>query len=73
LPQKNEIYTVDRFEGDFAILIGQKNQRIQVQSAHISALEGDKVQFDGRAFVRLPENGERAEIKARMDRLFKRR
>ena len=73
MPRKDEIYTVDRFEGDFAILISQKRERIEVPCTEISAKDGDKVQYDGQAFITLPESGEREEIKARMDRLFKRR
>ena len=73
MPQKDEIYTLDRVEGDVAVLISSKRERISVTYAEISAKEGDKLQWDGKTFKALSDNGEREEIKARMERLFKRR
>ena len=72
MPLEKKIYILDRFENGLAVMIGQDGEEIVVPSP--GGREGDVFECaaDG-GFVPCPDETERrrAQIKKRMDKLFR--
>ena len=70
----NGKYTIDRKEGDLWILECEDGKLYEFDSVPQGAKEGDRVIKDGETLTLAPpQQGEREQIKSRMDKLFKKR
>ncbi len=72
--QPNGKYTVDRREGGIWVLEGEDGRIYHFDSLPEGVKEGDRVIKNGEKLTLEPAlQNERAQIKSRMDRLFKKR
>lgn len=72
--QPNGKYTVDRREGSIWVLEGEDGRIYHFDSLPEGVKEGDRVIKNGEKLTLEPAlQSERAQIKSRMDRLFKKR
>lgn len=72
--QKNEIFTLDRREGDIWVAEKEDGTMCELTGVPAQACDGDRIMADANGFVLVPATAEeRQQIKSRMDSIFSKR